>query len=800
MRAWSTLLWTFLLGFSSAEAHRRHLRHHHAHEHVTSIMRHRLHHEHEGRRKHGHRGHGIHLKEDEITMQGALARMPEKARSAFQEATKTKNADEAMKQLGRVYERARIDEDTLEIACKDMKEELAQEVKGARVSLMIAESQLTRTTDRMQDMQSKLDRSLAEMESIRQQYSAHKALCDKNAKQTNIQLGILMKDLPAAKAFVAEATKGCGAAGGTPPALVDCSLPDGSNVVTFEDDAVRAKVAALSASAEWFMSLNLKRAVYGHKKTSFIQLHSSASLQDLHDPNTTPSAPLRLLQANSTSGALPAGLCKSSPKPVCEAFGDMMVTFLGNIEDSMDDLRERAQLEDDHCVHSLETYDGQIREMKQWADDTNVMFANAAAESEDLEKDRKTKRELLRDLHEKVDQKLGECGRQIEAAESMMCGAKKLREELKVIEAKTAEPFIGDCEVTEWIRGPCTAACGGGIQNLTREIISAPKTNPKCPPLMMTRKCNEKPCAVDCVMERWEEWSDCSRACGGGAKARHRSVIQEPSDGGVPCGETTQEQLCNVEPCDLDCTLTEWSEWSTCSKSCMKGHKTKYRHVLHAPVGDGACPAETSPDRRTLEPCNSVECKPAEPTCASKVDVVLVLDGSGSVTTEGWTKTAAFAKLVVGKIKFGEEHAKVGLVQYSTEAKMFQALTATSGDVETQIGGMAWLKGSTNTAEALVVAREVFLTGRKDAQSVAVVITDGMPSSKYLTSTAVARIKDQGVRVVFVAVGSSVNQRVLAHWASWPSHENVITATGFDQLDAAKVTELVSTICPVLEK
>merc|ERR1719316_2121098 len=740
---------------------------------------------------HMHSGRGIEL-EGEMDKQGALDRMPEKARSAFQKAAETKdsgNADEALKQLDRVYERARIDEDTLQIACKDLKEELANEVKSARVALMIAESQLTRTTDRMQEMQSKLDRSLAEMESIRTQYSVHKSLCEKNQVSTNTQLGILMKDLPAAKAFVAEATKGCGAAGGTPPALVDCSLPDGGTVVTFEDDATRAKIAALSPSAEWFMSLNLKRAIYGEESPS------GSSLLDI---GGSKEPPLRLLQANSTSGALPAGMCKTSKKPVCEAFGDMMVTFLGNIEDSMDDLRERAQLEDDHCGHSLETYDAQIREMKQWADDTNVMFANAAAEAEDLDRDRKTKRELLKDLHQKVDTKLGECSRQVEVAESMMCGAKKLREELKKIEAKSGSSFIGDCEVTEWVRGPCTAPCGGGTQNLTREVISAPKTNPKCPPLTMTRQCNTKLCPTDCSMDKWEEWSECSRACGGGATARHRAVLVEPSGGGVPCGETTQEQLCNIQPCDADCTLTEWTEWSGCSKSCMKGHKTKYRHVLHPPLGDGKCPSETSPDRREIDVCNHMACKPAEPTCASKVDLVLVLDGSGSVKTEGWTKISAFAKLVVGKIKFGEEHAKVGLVQFSSEAKLFQGLTATSSEVDTGLAGMAWLKGSTNTAEALVLAREIFLNGRKDAQGIVVVITDGMPSSKYLTSTAVARVKDQGVKVVFVAIGSSVNERVLGHWASWPAHENVVTATGFDKLDAAKVTDLISTICPVL--
>jgi len=231
----------------------------------------------------------------------------------------------------------------------------------------------------------------------------------------------------------------------------------------------------------------------------------------------------------------------------------------------------------------------------------------------------------------------------------------------------------------------------------------------------------------------------------------------------------------------------------------MKGHRTRYRHALHPPLGDGQCPLETDTARRELAMCNDMACKTAEPTCASKVDLVLVLDGSGSVKSEGWTKISEFAKLLTGKIKFGEEHAKVGLVQFSTEAKLFQSLTATSSEVDTQLAGMAWLKGSTNTAEAFVLARETFLSGRKDAQGVVVVITDGMPSSKYLTSTSVARIKDQGVRVVFVAVGSSVNERVLAHWASWPSHENIVTVPDFEKLDAKKVTDLVLTICPVVE-
>jgi hypothetical protein len=59
-----------------------------------------------------------------------------------------------------------------------------------------------------------------------------------------------------------------------------------------------------------------------------------------------------------------------------------------------------------------------------------------------------------------------------------MCGVKKLRKDLhamKVIDM-TKHPFMGDCEVTDWVAGVCTKTCGaaGGKQNITREVVYVP--------------------------------------------------------------------------------------------------------------------------------------------------------------------------------------------------------------------------------------------------------------------------------------------------------------------------------------
>ena len=57
---------------------------------------------------------------------------------------------------------------------------------------------------------------------------------------------------------------------------------------------------------------------------------------------------------------------------------------------------------------------------------------------------------------------------------------------------------------------------------------------------------------VDCVWKSWDNWSSCSKTCGGGTKLRTRRVLIYEQNDGVTCpGESLERQDCNTENCTL---------------------------------------------------------------------------------------------------------------------------------------------------------------------------------------------------------------------------------------------------------
>jgi thrombospondin-related uncharacterized protein len=186
--------------------------------------------------------------------------------------------------------------------------------------------------------------------------------------------------------------------------------------------------------------------------------------------------------------------------------------------------------------------------------------------------------------------------------------------------------------------------------------------------------------------------------------------------------------------------------------------------------------------------------KKKDSKCAKVLDVALVLDTSGSVGKVNVEKLKFFAKSLMDRMELG--NSTLGIVSYGSKATIASALTDKSADLEKSLLAVAWDKTSTNTAQALGVARALFEErGRPQAQQVVIVVTDGMPESSFLTGVEVSRLKEQGARLLFVAVGKSVSRHVLRSWASWPWEENVVSAATFTSLDQSKVTEVFASIC-----
>ena len=66
----------------------------------------------------------------------------------------------------------------------------------------------------------------------------------------------------------------------------------------------------------------------------------------------------------------------------------------------------------------------------------------------------------------------------------------------------------------------------------------------------------------------------------------------------------------------------------------------------------------------------------ATTACSSRLDVVLLMDGSRSIEADQWVVGMDFVNRIVGSFDVREEAAHIGIIQFSTEARVELELTA----------------------------------------------------------------------------------------------------------------------------
>ncbi|MGH0148912.1 UNVERIFIED_CONTAM: hypothetical protein FKN15_013938 [Acipenser sinensis] len=73
------------------------------------------------------------------------------------------------------------------------------------------------------------------------------------------------------------------------------------------------------------------------------------------------------------------------------------------------------------------------------------------------------------------------------------------------------------------------------------------------------------PCPSDCKLSEWSNWSRCSKSCGSGVKVRSKWLREKPYNGGRPCPKLDHvNQVYEVVPCHSDCSQYVWAAepWS----------------------------------------------------------------------------------------------------------------------------------------------------------------------------------------------------------------------------------------------
>lgn len=183
--------------------------------------------------------------------------------------------------------------------------------------------------------------------------------------------------------------------------------------------------------------------------------------------------------------------------------------------------------------------------------------------------------------------------------------------------------------------------------------------------------------------------------------------------------------------------------------------------------------------------------------CASEVDVILVLDGSGSLRSKGWKATKIAAENLVKSFMDGGK-VQMAVLLFSSKSTWVQHFSADRAKTLENVKALKWPRGGTKTSEALNTATSELSLGRPDSQSITVVITDGKPLSEKKTAAAAEKLR-KGSRLMWVPVTKYAPLAALKEMASYPKEDNLLALQKFEDLEKQSTYDnIISDICPVL--
>jgi hypothetical protein len=549
-------------------------------------------------------------------------------------------------------------------------------------------------------------------------------------------------------------------------------------------------------------------------------------------------------------------ICKRDEKVNCGVLHDTMSLEWGKFKDSVDELQHEMDKNEAAFFSLREDLNAQMEIIKNAKGRFMMLLAEVISNLNADQNEQQKKEQQRYELDQQYIKEMAKCKKVImEITFTNICAVIKVRNEVMLC----SDREIIDCDVTSWVPEDCSVMCDdscpaifeetddddkpystnfnpykcGGWQKLNRDIIV--KANEwgiggqKCEHIALTttRKCNQNKCPVDCEMSMWSGWSKCTKDCEGGVRGRTRSILTKPLNGGDSCNTAQEEEACNTGSCDRDCTLEAWTEWGFCTMACqvcndvlpVPGLQQRVRKVLIPTRGEGECPKDNSAERWNERKCNTQCCNDDE-ICVAKQDLVIAIDGSGSLRESGFKIIRDFAADLIDRYKskyFGADAVQIGVVQFGQGEVMDDGtispaekvidltatLTGTAGtSVKEKIKALEWKKGFTNMAQALVLAEKMFLShGRQKAQSAVMVITDGKPTLLFETNQKVVELKDKNIKLFFAPVTEAKGKEVelMKRWASQPWESHLVHVPGLMPLKADPevfAQQFIATFCP----
>merc|ERR1719390_583073 len=383
--------------------------------------------------------------------------------------------------------------------------------------------------------------------------------------------------------------------------------------------------------------------------------------------------------------------CTVSGSPSCPMLRDALSQLTSEVRLARDQAADELNPVETDCKRLSEEYERQTQEWETQLEDNSAKLAEQTGVLNTAELDLSEKVTEANELLRQLSDFRKDCVKKIKEGAETICGIKSIRQEL--YQMQTYNPFIEDCEVGAWQPSECSVECAGGERTLMREVVTpASNGGAECPIMIEKEPCNMQPCPIDCVVDVWSEFGACSKDCGGGIQTRVRRAITEDEHGGEPCGDLSETAECNMDACDLPCELeAEWSEWSECSKECDWGVTFQTKGVAKPGGPEGYCPEWYDEARMQAAYCNTMEC-PQDLVCTAQLDMLLLLDGSGSVNWygPGFEQERQFALGLFNLMSFGDAGAKAGVILFSWEAELVHPMSTDGASLIEAVEGMSW--------------------------------------------------------------------------------------------------------------
>jgi hypothetical protein len=619
-----------------------------------------------------------------------------------------------------------------------------------------------------------------------------------------------------------------------------CAIKGGGHSMCFRNYGAQTKFNQMMSHSSKRAISQILAEVEGHKLPNFMQLSEDPAPTGTTTANpaiaaaiASPAEPVAGGDEPLPKGFVPAPFCceaygvscgpsgggiMCSPDPPdCGLLHDKLSLMWGDYKDKVDELT----MEMNKNAYMFEELQIELNDQIKILANSKARFSmmlsearsNLAADREEV----KAKEMQKMDIEKAYLAFMKLCCERVKWIMFQdMCALIVVRNAVLESSADCPGTQIVDCDVDNWVGKKCTVDCDdacpavpdatevyecGGWQEIYRKIVVDPpdECGLRCPALTRTKKCNQKKCPVDCVMSEWSGWSKCTADCEGGVRAQTRSLLTKPKNGGIACNTNEETEACNTMSCDRDCTLAPWTPWEPCSVACGTGFQNRNRHVLIPTRGFGKCPLEDGAERFNKQECNTQPCVGDE-ICIAQQDLLIAVDGSGSVREDGFNILKNYALDLLTKYHseyFGGQAMKIGLIEFGNGIIMEDGVTVSpamnvhilSSDlsaVKSSLEGMVQKKGFTNMAQAFALAETMYTAaGRKGAQSALLVITDGKPSFQFQTNELVQQLDDKGVQRFFVVVSDNEKSvELMKNWASSPWETNLLHIPGLSPLEA----------------